>query len=598
MLNTSSRCLAGVAVASLLMAVSAHAQYTLTLFHNNDGESSLLNAGSGLSQYGGIDRFVSLLNQERSTAQLTSGVLTLSSGDNFLAGNAFNASLETGPLGSRTYYDAIGLTKIDYDAIILGNHDFDFGPALLNDFMNQVPNATYLSANLDFGASPLAGQLGTKLKSSEIFNVSTPGSLSPVKVGIVGATTPMLPTISSPGSVTVKPDLVNIVQTEIDNLRSAGAQHVILVSHLQSVLEDKNLISQLTGVTAAIAGGGDEILANPGTPLVPGDSINGPYPTLTNDKDGNAIPIVTTGGNYKYVGKLELEFDASGNLLTFDGGPLRVASLTADPVNGVVPDAATKTEVVDPVAAFVDGLNSLIVGDTAFALNGVRPEVRTKETNLGNLIADAYLAAGIQFATLNGETIPDIALTNAGGIRASINAGPITRAEVNAVLAFSNLVGWVDLDTERLLEVLENALSRIEFIDGRFAQISGMIVEYFPDYEGGQRVRRVTLADGTVLIEDGQVVLNRSLRMVTNRFSAGGGDSYPLADLLFTNFGTVDNQALADYIGNDLGGKIPEEYRTTQGRIVVVPEPATVALFGLLGLGAFTLLRRRTRMAA
>ncbi|MEM9288113.1 MAG: bifunctional metallophosphatase/5'-nucleotidase, partial [Pseudomonadota bacterium] len=102
----------------------------MTILHNNDGESQLVDAGSGLEQFGGAARFVTLVNQIRTQREgAGNAVLTLSSGDNILPGPEFNASLNDG-----IFYDAQVLNAIGYDAIALGNHDFDFGPDLLADF--------------------------------------------------------------------------------------------------------------------------------------------------------------------------------------------------------------------------------------------------------------------------------------------------------------------------------------------------------------------------------------------------------------------------------------------------------------------------------
>ena len=139
-------------------AVAAHAQYSVTVLHNNDAESKLINLGSGgAANYGGIARFKSLVDETRSFYQgLNHGVVTISAGDNFLAGAIFQASLDSGAPGSRTFYDALGMSLIDYDAVTIGNHEFDFGPQVLAEFIGdaQTTNATkFLSANLDFSAN-------------------------------------------------------------------------------------------------------------------------------------------------------------------------------------------------------------------------------------------------------------------------------------------------------------------------------------------------------------------------------------------------------------------------------------------------------------
>ncbi|MFL7867330.1 MAG: bifunctional metallophosphatase/5'-nucleotidase, partial [Anaerolineales bacterium] len=103
--------------------------YTLTLLHNNDGESQVVNAGSDLEDFGGAARFKAVVDNLRGavTPSASEGVLMISSGDNFLAGPEFTASLNNGV----PFYDTIAMELIGYDAVALGNHDFDFGPDVL-----------------------------------------------------------------------------------------------------------------------------------------------------------------------------------------------------------------------------------------------------------------------------------------------------------------------------------------------------------------------------------------------------------------------------------------------------------------------------------
>ena len=143
------------------------------------------------------------------------------------------------------------------------------------------------------------------------------------RFGLVGATTPQLPTISSPRNVTVSPtltDTATAVQSEIDRLQARGIQKILFVSHLQDVNNDKQLVGLLRGVDIAVAGGGDELLASTTVPtttqLLPGESapIAGEYPLQEQDAAGRTVYIVTTAGNYKYLGRLDVEFNDAGEV--------------------------------------------------------------------------------------------------------------------------------------------------------------------------------------------------------------------------------------------------------------------------------------------
>jgi 5'-nucleotidase len=486
----------------------------------------------------------------------------LSSGDNFLAGPEFNASLQLPP--GQPFYDAVAVDLIGYDALAIGNHEFDFGPDVLARFISDVSTTQppFLSANLDFS---LEANLQALVNTGRIAS-RTVVSLGGEQVGIIGATTPQLPFISSPRNVIVDPDVAGIVQTEIDALETSGINKIILISHLQSITEELDLATQLSGVDIMIAGGGDELLANPGDLLIPGDEglVFGPYPLTATDLNGNDVPVVTTTGAYRYVGKLTVEFDANGDLISVDGssGPVRVAG-------GTNPDSVTRnpdvqTMAVDPVEQAIAALAANVVGTSEVTLNGVRSFVRTEETNLGNLIADALLWQGQELAGVFGVPTPNVSLQNGGGIRndSEIPAGDITELTTFDILPFSNFVTIVpDIPPAQFKEILENAVSRVENTDGRFAQIGGFAMTWDPsgtaqvlDGNGnpttaGTRIVLVTLDDGTPIVVNGMVVAGApNLHVSTIDFLARGGDQYPYRDAAFTSVGVTYQQALANYI--------------------------------------------------
>ncbi|NJL84894.1 MAG: PEP-CTERM sorting domain-containing protein [Leptolyngbyaceae cyanobacterium SM1_1_3] len=607
LLKNTALAASGLSLLGLLIVDPASA-FTLTVFHNNDGESALLPDAGAAGSEGGAAEFIGLLNNLRSTAV---NPITLSSGDNILAGLTFSASQETGVL-----YDAQVLAAIGYDAIALGNHDFDFGPDFLANFINTYANefggtAPYLSANLDFTGTPLEPLVAAgRIAKSTIVNKGGE------QIGIVSAITEILPSISSPGDVDVLPVLAE-VQAEIDRLQAQGIDKIILISHLQSINIELDLIPQLSGVDIVIAGGGDELLINDVNNALPSDQANvasgsssvfGPYPVTATNADGQLVPVVTTPGEYGYLGRLEVEFDDSGVVTSFNGEPVRVfgPDLAAQ---GIQPDAAIATQVIAPVEAAVAALDAQVIGTTEIELNGVREAVRTTETNLGNLIADSLLWQAQQLADSFGAETPVIALQNGGGIRNSvvIPAGDnITAKDTIDILPFSNFVSVVsDVMPDQLKAIFENAYSAVENVGGAFAQVAGVKVGLDLSAAPGSRVIDVQLDDGTFIVKNGQVVSGApTIALATIDFLARGGDNYPLADNPLTNVGVSYQQALANYIetGVDQGGLggvvTAAQYPVGgEGRIfateAVVPEPGTI--LGLLGLGAFgvNLLKRR-----
>ncbi|HPE58401.1 MAG TPA: choice-of-anchor I family protein, partial [Bacteroidales bacterium] len=515
-------------------AANAVLPQMLTILHNNDGESQLTESSYGPA-YGGVANFKFKADSLRNEAfSKLSPAIMLSSGDNFLAGPEFSASLNLP--ADQPYYDAVAMDHIGYDAVCMGNHDFDFGPDVLEKFIRDysLTQPPYLSANLDFSNEPGLQNLvdNGRIRKSTVVN------LNGTYVGVVGLTTPMLDYISSPRNVIVNDDLVTIAQGQIDSLLNLGLNKIILISHLQSIKEDSILISQLRHVDIAIAGGGDELLTNDPSIALPGMDIYGNYPLEYEDADGNTVYVVTTPGEYTYVGHLMAEFDVNGNVVSIDpaSNPVLVTNTT--------PDEELVELVEEPVTAYVANLAQNIIATTEVTLDGVKNNVRTLETNEGDLVADATLWQATQLAPAFGVNLPDVAFQNGGGIRNNtlINAGSnISELTTFDILPFPNFVAIVEnVSPSQFKEVLENAVSRVEFVDGRFAQISGF--EFTWDPAGtrqiitdgvvttpGTRVIEAKLANGTMIIANGSVVPNApAINIATIDFLAKGGDQYPL----------------------------------------------------------------------
>jgi len=525
--------------------------FWLTILHNNDGESQVINAGSGLEDFGGAAPFMTVVDNLKWEAThgpwprrgAKRGVMMISSGDNFIAGPEFNASLEAGV----PFYDTIAMELIGYDAISFGNHDFDFGPDVLADFLDgYVVIPPYVAANLDFSGEP---RLQAYVDAGVIVAAAVVKERGEL-VGVIGIVTPNLPFISSPR-----------IQNDID------------------------LAFQLEGVDVIIAGGGDELLANPGDLLLPGDDgdVYGTYPQVAIDAGGNEVPVVTTSGEYRYVGRLVVGFDKSGNVVAINedrSGPVRVATGTCNGTlpcdDAVEPDPLMQTMVVDPVTAYLDGLASQVVGFSIHDLDGRRATVRSQEANEGNLIADALLWQATELAPAFGVTLPDVALQNGGGIRNNtiIPEGPITALDTFDMVPFPNFVTVLEnISRDQFKEILENAVSRTQPGDtpggtGRFAQISGFNYEWSGSGTAqvlsadgivlvpGTRVQEVTLDDGTEIVNLGAVEPGPDLTVATIDFLAKGGDQYPFRGAPFTSLGATYQQALENYIVDALGGSI------------------------------------------
>ncbi len=583
--------------------------FTLTILHNNDGESKLvpdpvdgtpsgvLNSTDG---FPGVARFVMLMKQMQAQVHDGEGLLTVSAGDNFLASQELGVSLA----GSGPLYDSIALRGL-YDAIILGNHDFDLGPEVtarfIRGFNETVP---FLSANADFSGEPAL----QALVDSGVLGASTVVTTAGQQVGVIGAVTPMLPNISSPRNVAIS-DVRRAVMAEVEALTAQGVNKIVLVSHLQDVDEETALVAGLTGVDVVVAGGGDELLEG-GDSCLPDLEPVGPYPLLVRDAAGVEVPVVTAPGGYRCIGQLVVNFDGDGNVTSASGKSVGVDF-------GIEPDPKVQAEVIEPLAAAVAEVDAHVIGTSEVDLDGRRPRVRTVATNLGNLLADALRAAAANRSAGFGTPSPDVGIQNGGGIRndSVIGAGVITTGDTWDIAPFRNFVVVGEVSRETFLLLLERAVDRIPGAGGHFPQVSGFTFSYDPsapardtDRAGdcslagdpGSRIREVTLDDGTAIVRDGAVVPGEPVVVATINFLANGGDCYPLAGIEFTSMGVTYQQALADFIAADLDGTITAAAYPAAGgdRIVAAeaqpepePEPTTVTVKVVRGDSLWRLAR-------
>jgi 5'-nucleotidase/UDP-sugar diphosphatase len=372
--------------------------------------------------------------------------------------------------------------------------------------------------------------------------------------------------------------LIPLIQAEVNRLLTVeGVTVVILMSHFQNAANERDIIVPgLSGVDLVLSGGGHELMTDPDDLLITGGVAASftTHPIYKNDLAGVPTPIVTSHFGNRYVGEVNLTIDDVTGLVTAVNSTrmLRVSGAAAD-ADKVTPDATLNANVVVPVQNYIAALNATLIGTTAVALtgsNGVTNSpvgsytggVRNAETGLGNLVADAMRFAGSA----------DVAIQNGGGIRTSI-AGPgnVSIGDTFNVLPFTNLVKRAPvMNATQLKDLLEHSVatsSPLGAINGRFAQISGIKVNYDTTQPArttlgtGSRIRRVVLDNGAVLIDGGTVQPGApTFSFATIDFTANGGDLYPFAanNVVFEN--SVDTityqQALADFIlvSKTLGG--------------------------------------------
>jgi len=611
--------------AELNLAIQgANDVYTLQLLHFSDAEAGTLAPDTAPYLAALADRFEDQFANS----------ITLASGDIYLPGPFLAAGTDptlipviNATTGS-TISTAAGVTPapgivdvaihnlIGVEATAIGNHEWDLGS---NVYLSAIApgggwvgaNFASISANLvlapaGFPADPLNARFTQTVGTGVLANEEAQdlkARIAPSAVineggetiGIVGATTQILESISSPtgaeilgfpfgpganGETNNMALLAAQLQPVIDDLRNQGVNKIILVSHLQQISLEQQLATLLNGVDIIVAGGSNTRLGDADDVAVnfPGHdaSFDGTYPLLTAGADGKPTLIVNTDGEYTYLGRLVVDFDSNGEIITsslganvsINGAYASTAANVAaawNDLDGDLSDTALAagtrgakvkalTDAVDNVITIKDGT---IYGYSNVYLEGERIQVRNQETNLGNVSADANADVARDALGLSSEQAI-VSIKNGGGIRAQIGTiidngdgtitkvapevgGEVSRLDVENALRFDNKLMVFDTTPQGLLNIL-NSPNALAPNNGGFIQIGGVRFSYDPSKAAGSRVQDVVLINEfdeiTAVIADNGVVVAgapATITAVALNFTANGGDGY-LVKANATNF--------------------------------------------------------------
>jgi 5'-nucleotidase/UDP-sugar diphosphatase len=518
-----SRILGSTAIlAGLTMAAPVAADTTLHILHINDLHSriapiSRFNSTCDAEDdaagecFGGVARVATAINDLRD--ELTAAgenVIVLDAGDQY-QGSLFFTTYDGAAAGE--FMEAIG-----FDAMALGNHEFNNGPEGILPLLNQV-TFPVVSGNLDVSGDPsLAGRVGDTL----ILDVNG------VQVGIVSALSLDTQEISSPGDTVVFMPEIEAMQADVDALTAEGVGIIIGLTHV-GLPADIRIAEAVTGLDLIVGGHSHTYLS------ATDEDRDGAYPTWITNPDGVLVPIVQAGAYSKYLGHLEVTFDDAGDVVYAAGDTMVLDA-------SVMPDEAIAARVAELAGPIEEAMGEL-VGETTEFIEGDRSVCRAMECPMGNLVADAMLERvadqGIQIAIQNG-----------GGLRASIDSGEVTMGEVFTVLPFQNTLATFQLTGAGVMAALENAVSQVEEGAGRFAQVSGLRYTWNPAGEPGSRIVSVEVdMGGTWEALD----MEATYGVVSNNFMRGGGDGYSVFTEAMNayDFGPGLEEVVATYIGEN-----------------------------------------------
>ncbi|AUQ53899.1 bifunctional metallophosphatase/5'-nucleotidase [Phaeobacter inhibens] len=505
------RFLTSVAALGLTAGVAA-ADYKLTILHTNDFHSRfepISKYDSGCREgdnaegkcFGGSARLVTALADAR--ARSNNSILVD-------GGDQFQGSLYY------TYYKgkvaAEMMNKLGYDGMTVGNHEFDDGPEVLRGFMDSVQFPVLMS-NADVSGEPT---LADVLKKSTV--IERGGE----KIGLIGLTPEDTPDLASPGKNITFTNPVDAVQGEVDRLTAEGVNKIIVLSH-SGYAVDQRVAAGTTGVDVIVGGHSNTYLSNTS------DKAAGPYPTMVND-----VAIVQAYAYGKFLGELNVTFDDAGNVVEAVGEPLIMDGTVTE-------DEGTVARIAE-LAKPLDEIRNKVVAESAEAVDGDRNNCRVQECQMGNLVADAML-----------DRVKDqgvsIAIANSGGIRASLEPGEVTMGEVLTVLPFQNTLSTFEITGEQVIAALENGVSQVEEIKGRFPQVAGLKFTWDPTIAPNEgRIQDVMVGEGDSFAP---IDPAKTYVVVTNNYVRNGGDGYKVFagdDKNAYDFGPDLADVMAEYL--------------------------------------------------
>lgn len=429
-----------------------------------------------------------------------------------LAGDTISPSIMSGFLQGEQMIAAWNLLGLD--VATFGNHEFDFGPAVLLERMRES-RFTWLSANVVDRASgrPVGGA-----RAEHLVERGT------VALGLLGLTMPETAETSSPGPGVEFREPVAAARAAVERLRARARPVLVAVTH--QPMESDEVLARALPELALVIGGHEH---DPLERMVGG--------TL----------ITKAGSDGVFVVRVDLQATAAGRVLARQH---RFVPVTAD-----IPEDLAMAALVERYGQRLSQALDVPVGETREPLDARSSTLRTGESNIGSLVADVMRA----------RMRSDAAVMNGGGIRTNrvIPAGRLTKRDIHALLPFLNVLVKIEVTGATLLAALERSVSAYPQETGGFLQVSGLTVAFDPSRPAGERI--VRLAVGGAPLDP-----NRRYTVATNSYLAAGGDGYPMLKTGRVLVGPQDGPGLAETLIEAIEQARVVEPRV-EGRVEHVP---------------------------
>ncbi len=482
-----------ILAAAILMcfAVFANAE-TITIFHTNDFHSKIqpinrFNSNCSVQDnhagkcFGGYARLATIVRQSRVKSPNS---LLLDAGDQF-QGSLFYSHYQ----GQAT---AELMNLVGYDAMGAGNHEFDGGPERLRAFIDAV-NFPVLMANADVSDEPeLAGVLVP----------STVIERGGFQYGLIGLVPVHTHEISSPGNNIRFTEPVETLRHEIRQFTKQGIHRIIVLSH-SGFTVDLDIAETVDGIDLIVGGHTNTLLSNTA------EKADGPYPTWVRTPNGGRTAVVQAYAFGKYLGRLNVTFDDQGVVQSAVGDPILLD-------HSIPEDEKVKAKIAKLAVPLAELLNE-VVAEASTTVDGSGGSCRRQQCEVGALVATAMLEKMRPYGV-------DIAIINGGGIRASFDKGSITTGDVLTAFPFEDVLSRFQLRGADVLAALENGVSGVEKMQGRFPQVAGIRFEYTLSRQpnSGRILKVEVMQDGEWVSLDSEKIYG----VTTGSFLRRGGDGY------------------------------------------------------------------------
>ncbi|XP_067900779.1 5'-nucleotidase [Heterodontus francisci] len=543
--------------------------FDLVILHTNDVharvEETSADSGKCASDcYAGVARRWTKIRQIKREEK---NVLLLDAGDQYQGTIWFN------------YYKgaeaAHFMHKLGYDAMALGNHEFDNGvDGLLYPFLQNV-SFPVLSANVK-ADQQLSPSIAGYYMPYKILNVSGQ------EIGLVGYTSKETPMLSDPGPHLIFEDEIEAVQREVQKLTTLGVNKIIALGH-SGFETDKKIAKNVRGIDVVVGGHSNTFLY---TGTAPSNEVPvGLYPYMVRSDDGKDVPVVQAYAYGKYLGHLKVTFNDEGMVTKAEGNPILLNS-------GIPQDEVLLADVNNWKKALAS-YSKEFIGRTLVYLNGTTEECRNRECNMGNLICEAMLYENIRKPDGKYWSHVSICLTQGGGIRGPIdersNNGTILIENLLSVLPFGSTVDLLDVRGSTLKAAFEHSVRRYGQNTGEFLQVSGVHVVFDLSRNPGHRVVKLDVLCSNCRVPHYEPLDDSKIyKIVANSYIAEGGDGFSMLknENLKHDTGGTDLSVVSNYIR-----EMQRVYPAVDGRISFIGNSGTRSCSNLkIGLMFFPLL--------